>query len=376
MKVLFFRVPASIEVSAFASDPSAIANYVVVADAEIEAFYEANKVLRPSWKLPAEEGAAEDAEPQYRPLSEVRDEIVAALRAEHGVALAKELHQRFFAALQAAIGASGGLPHEYPLADLQALAAATSLDPADFDGRISEPVSISVIDGLRVDVPEGDPEFTLAGFGDLRVGNDLLAASAQIGSIDEPRAERPGLGLLLRLAGRTEASYRALDEVREQVVDYVAGRAAYGDLVAEAHRLAGDIGALGHDGLRTFFADEAERERLQTSASSAPQPVLTEYVQAAEELDGLPGEAVTVAALLANDRPVQVVTAMVPTAASISEALPRVRLVQAVAYQRADPTDPMVAMSEQRLPAMYEQAVLSAIRSQFEDEVAAAWRDR
>lgn len=357
LKERYFRIPSKRRVTVFAAEPDAIAEQVVLDDATIAEFYEAEKERRPAWRLPDEpdadaeddveaeedaaagEDAAADADaeatddgPRYRPLSEVRDEIVAELSAERAVELARELYVVFHAAIEARMQELGTAdPTELGIDDLTDLAAAASIGPDADAGRLAAPVSIRVVPDVLVVDPENEETTPLPGYGPVRVSRDLFNPDVAIGTLDEPISDTDGLMLMLRVEERIESSYRPLEAVRDELIDYRAGRLAWPALRTRAAEIAADATELGHDGLEVYFADEAVLERWQTAVATEQEHVLLEYQEPPEQLDGVPGERFPAIAIAGQQRPVRLVE-VGAEGDSLADRLPRLRLIQATGY--------------------------------------------
>ncbi|MDA3960285.1 MAG: hypothetical protein PF961_05815 [Planctomycetota bacterium] len=344
LKERYFRVPAKRVVTVFAANPEAIAGKVIVTDAEIQAFYDDNKTRRASWKLPDPEPAeeADDAaqgeakpEPQYKDLAEVRAEILGELQMQHAVELAKELYASFHTGVEAKMRELGTSdPKDLTRAELVTIAGAALVGPESFGDRLGESVAMTVVEQVSVADPETAAQAELTGFGSVRFSSDMFDPEVPVGTLDEPISETEGLGLMLRLEDKQAGSYVPLEEVQDQVVDYRAGRLAWPALVERARGIAIKAAEHGHDGLKTYFADEKQLTQWNAAVATERVRVLSEYQAPPEQLDGVPGERFPVIAIAGQQRPVRLV-ATASTGAELVDSLPKLRLIQAVGYDPA-----------------------------------------
>lgn len=349
LKTHWFRIPAVSTVTVFAADPKVVAEQVVVTDDEIAAFYEREKTLRPDWRLPdededaaAEEEAAAEGEeaaeaeaPRYKPLEEVRETIVDEIKQERGTALAKELYDAFSTEVRRLMTELGvALPKDLPRANLLEVAAATAIGPETHGERLAGTVGIAVTEGVEVDDPEEAGQALLGTYGSVRFAGDLFGEGAEIGALDEPVTETDGLGLLLRLEDTREGSYQPFDEVRDQLVDYHAGRLAWPTLIERARAIAVTAADMGGDALATHFAAQEVQDRWMTTVEQESVGPLAEFTAPAEDVDGVGGETWPAIAMAGHDRPVRLAAA--PSGGEeLLDALPAVRLVQVTAYEAA-----------------------------------------
>lgn len=345
LKDRWFRIPASSIVTVFAADPVAITPHVVVSDEEIEAYYEAQKELRPDWMVsdeaeddPATEeadAAAEPEEPTYQPLEEVREQIVGELREQHAKDLARTLYDAFSTAIRRRLAELGiQNPAELQRQDLMTIAEANTIGPATHGELLDAPVGIVIREDVAVNEPEDGKTARLGEYGEVGFAGELFGEDAVIGTIDLPVTETEGLGLLLRLEATRPGSYRELDQVRDEVVAYHAGRLAWPTLLERAREIAATAQDMGADALTTHFAPEEVRQRWGTTVETREVEPLTEFAAPPADVDGVPLETWPAIAMATNQRPVKL--AFQPgQGETLVASLPGVRLVQVTGYDSA-----------------------------------------
>ena len=365
-----FSVPAKRVVTVFAANPADFADQIVVTDAQIEARYKADKEQKYLLPPPADQEVAEGEEPKpnYRELDdELKTEITAIIRQEHAVDLAAQLYNRFESLLHAKVKGGSQPANEIPTEDIVAIVDQCVIAAADRDD-LSADVKMAVTAGVAINDAEG--EMLIPGFGEAKRNGSLFAgdvsigalfdARIQLGEADElmgpgMRKDAPSMRLLLRVDERVEATTKALGDegVREEVIDYVAGRLAWGKLLESAEQMATNA---SEGGLKAFFEGKEDRWGAVTERSV---PGLEEFAAPPEEVDGDPGEAQTAIALLDDG----ITLASAPR----SEAgLPQVRLVRAVAYVPGAPQPNSLARNQQMGRGMIQQYQASEFRQELQ----------
>jgi len=405
----WFRVPAKRTVTRYLADPEAIGEQIALEDAELEAWYRENREQHPEWLAPEpeepageedadaeaaegdDEGEAVDAEAaeapeelEYQPLEAVREAVLAAMRHELAVPVAKRLQRRFETSLQKRLASGKLTVHDLSAEDLAEVVAESAITPEE-EPRLEGPVRFTVTPevvisqplersqgnagGLIIDIPE---------VGAARFSQDPFDPELETGFIDLPRPpEGSDVALAVRLFERTPSSYQDFEAVREQVVEWVAGRAAWGELVDRARQIAADATVLGDQGLRSYFADEATAE-WATTVEERPTAVLRRFREPPEDPDGEPGAAFLAADLIEPDLSVRVALAA-PRGGDLLGSLPRVRLVQGRTYQRGGSGDEQNflwrMMTPDRFDPLYRRALRSYQQRQYLEELQQRTRE-
>lgn len=308
IKSRFVR-PASARVMVAYGDLVQLAAQVQPSEAEIKARYERNP---DAWRLPPAPAGATAPAPTHKALAEVAEEIRGALRREAAVARALELVQRFDEQL------GEGRP------DAAAFIAA------------AKAAGLAVKEGVEVLDPSApgsapSPE-RLLDLGELGKARDdllqLFAPDKEPGFVSRPlRIESDadqGTSLILRLDSRQPQAVRSFEEVKTEVMAYVAGRRAYQRLLEEAEKVRAAAQALGPGGLAVIMATPGQaRWKAQVTRTSLP---LSGDVYAPPAQAGAnPTEVKAVGQLALPDRPVALALADSPRRVG---DLPAVRLIQ------------------------------------------------
>jgi len=341
-----FRIPARRVVDAYLADPEAIAEHITIADASIEARYEEQKSRR--WRRPDEpvedgedgedEGEeAEAPEPRYRPLDEVADEIREELAVEAARKIARTLYSRFELGLGRLVQTAGG-PEQLQSDALAKLADETSF-AADEHDLLQEAVQIQRLDDVELQAGrQGSTQ--LGDYGTIGVGVGFFEPDVEVGSLHQPKAEEhDGLLIFLRVEKVIPPDQQPLEAVREQIVDYLAARAAYEELLAKATVIAESIDADPDLDLREFFA-EGEQSRAFWSAEPREEELgpLASFAAPPAGLGGDRGEESAVISYATEARPV-VLHALEREGSELKDRYPRVGLLQVRDYREAEAPD-------------------------------------
>ena len=404
LKEDWFRIPAKRTLTAFVVDPSTIESAVTVGAEAIKEYYDANKARRPDWELPPEEPSADDAakedaeqankdgaaegeeapeeppQPRYKPIEEVSEEITQILRTERAMDLAMGLYDQFIQSIRQNLDELAiSTPNDLPREDLVRIATETVLGP-DEHPHLSEPISVQVIEGAEIAAPDSGLEVTLLDYGSVRLAEDLFANDIAIGTIDEPTPNASGLGIMLRLEGKIDGSYQPLDTVRDDVVTWLAARAAWPKLLERAEAIASEAGLVG---LEAWFGTEENQALWGATVASDAVPALTPYAPPPAEVDMLPGEGWPAIAMADYDRSVRVVAGGSAGGAGLLASVPTLRLVRVTAYEPAGDsyTGYRMVMGMYRMPKRdpdwlsdYRGALGRHLQAQLDDRLQQSMR--
>ena len=330
-----FTRRAQVTVNVAAADLAALAAKAVIADSDIAARYNANKE---SYRKPIPPGTKADAPAEYKSQAEVSAEIKAALAREQ----AEKSAQAQIAAFNAVIEEK----------DLERADAATFAAAATAAGLAVNPaLIIPEAQGGMVDLgtlglikdPAGifnkDPGF---------ITNPLQAA--------ESAAAAGRTWFVLRVVSKAPAGFKALDEVKAEVKEAIAGTRAYAELIKQAEALRVAAEKAGPGGLKKLFADAAQAAWKTTVTDQSLAP-LTEINAPATEQGGAAGEAKLIASMTLPERPVALAEV------DGDPSVPSVRLLQ-IRELKNDTTNP--PSPAERMADAYRQALTGYRQAQFD----------
>jgi hypothetical protein len=338
LRATTFATPASLTATIVSADLTALAATIPVGEAEIQAFYAANKER---WRLPAAPVVtpADPAQPTpvaeatYKPLSEVSGEISAELARTAAVAKA-----------QAAVDAFNRVIEEKGLETADAATFATAATQAGL-----------VVTANVVVAEPRNGMVTLGAFGQIKDQAGLFAKDP--GFISNPMqgagtTAAPGATgtdatwLIVRVEAKQAAGFKTVDEARAEVQQILAGNRAYAELLKQADVLRAQAEQRGPGGLAALIADPAQAA-WKTKVDSRTLPPLTELKVPPTEVGGTPGESRLAISLTLAARPV-----VVAQRDGAAATVPSVRLVQ-VREVTLDPQP--VAEGAERIASMAER---------------------
>lgn len=239
-----FALPAAMIVQVAAPDFAALLKAQNPTEEQAKAWYESHKAdyQKPVPPQPDNGQTPAKTEPEYLSFAEVQAQILETLRRNGASAAAQAQVEAFAATIE-----ESGLEQS---------------DAAHFT-RAATAAGLQVQEDVAV--PEvNDGAVTLPGFGKLkRNAREIGLISTKIGSVTDQQQTEDGRWVLMRIAGRKEASRKTLDdeEVRKQVIAYLAGRRSYPLLLKEAEALRAEAEKAGPGGLRKLFTSEAVKAK-------------------------------------------------------------------------------------------------------------------
>jgi len=341
-----FRIPEAIDLQVLAVDADQIAAAVQVSEDAIQAYYDSHQdeFTKPvETDDEAEADEADEKQTEVQPLDAVRDQIRSDLAAEQATPLAEKLVQLLDQAIQDA-----GLTEAPETAALAEMASSVGLR-ADAHEQLTEDVTVTVFPGVRVEKP---------GYGTtLRLKLDQ-GKGAQLARIDDgtfydkqpgfvslpiQASDRAGLWFIVHLTERIAESYQPLEAVRDEVIDYLAARQAYPELLAKAQELQAAAMATGD---LQAYCTESVLEPWQTELQSGSHGPLQEWQPPVPEWDGIPDESVVAIAVAGERRPIVLVDA------GQKGDHYQIKLVQCDQYQTSEPN---LAQLEQQAQAYRQQ---------------------
>ncbi len=382
-----FRIPAARTVTLAVADAQAIVEAVSVTQEAITDYYEENTqdpenpgdpaLVNPAWQQAqrereaaeraaaaegdedtgdedtAEEDDGEEAEddadlpPAFLPLPEVEEKIREKLALQYARSLVPALANALLAELRQAEVDPADLPREALLEILHQVELS-----AEASSHLDQAVGLEVIEGVSIRNQPGEQNFTIAHeereFGTVEKSSvGLFAVGVEPGKVHMiKQTSREGVALLMRVDEVIEEDYRAPSEVRDQLVDYVAGRRAYGTLLDEMRSLAERATALGRDGLEQLFVDNpelAEQWGVELDAEEGLTPEsrmwdATYQVPGEQPDEAGEDEPIYALSLATAAYPCRVVMGDLPEDVAVGDTgklVPRLRLVQAGEYQPA-----------------------------------------
>jgi hypothetical protein len=334
-----FTRALALETTVAYADLDALAAKAVVADSDIEAYYNAHKEnyrkpvepqkveeKKPEEKIadaatPAEpkpeEKKPEEKKPEvpvveYKALAEVSAEIKAILAKERATSNAKELVNAFAGKTDALLN----LP-----------------DNTQFKAEAIN-AGLVTTDKFFIEAPKSGGTLDAGMFGNLNE-TQLHLFNQEKGSITLA-VQSTGEGdkarwLVLRIDGRREAGFRDLTDpkVKEEVKSVLAGKRAYKELLTKAEEIRAAAEKLGPGGLKKW-AESEEAKKWNVVVTSNTRSALTQIDPPPIELGARTlAEGKLLAAMAMPERVVALGDS--PTQADV----PAVRLVQATDYQPA-----------------------------------------
>lgn len=328
-----FTAPAAATVTVAWPDLAALGKDEAVSATQAQVWYEAN---RERFRKPADPKAGALAAPEYRPLAEVGDEVAAAVRKERVEPRARQALQAFAERLD-------GI--ENPDAAAFAKAAAES-------GLVLTPA---------IEVPEArGGQLALGPFGQVKDQIGLFSSSVEPGFISSP-LPLPGnektVGIVVRVEARRPAGFKPLDQVKPEVMTWIAGRRAWKALLEQAEAVRAVAEKAGPGGLAAW-ASSPEAAPWKATVDTHPTSPIADLQPPPAEPGGTPGEARTVASLALPARPVML------AAAEGGAEVPKVRLVQVREIKAGEP----VAEAQRPLFAQQYRQTLLGFRGQLFDE--------
>ena len=369
----YFTTPKSRLVSLFVADGNKIAKQIEVSTASAQARYEADKE---NYRLPTPAVAEgeEEPEPQYQPFAEVKDGIVATIKKEIGLRVARKLIGEFENEVRRL--ALTGNAADIAESDVLLAAEKARALAADFDG-LNEDVLLEVLHEVRVYI-DADSERLQLSYNDRDLGSlpaansNLIAEPAPIGELVTKVEAKEGIWLMARLSGSLPAEAKKADDpaVREDLINYVAGQKAYGLLREKVEQLIANSEGVP---LKELFASDeqiaywhAELNQGEGDAAYTTQTPLKEYTLAGET-PAQPGDTMAAIELAYSPETIFFTTAD-GKGDGIASTIPRLRLVQFHDYQgddnRTEEQNRSGLSSYRRTLAAYQDAI-------FRERVAA-----
>ena len=338
-----FTRRAQVTVSIAAPDLAALAAAVVVADADIQAWYDSHKdAYRKPAPVPAPDAPKDNKTPppavEYKALAEVSAEIKATLAHAAAAKTGQQAVEDFNRAVE---------DKALETADHAAFAAAVKA------------AGLVLTEKVVIDEPQGGSEIDLQAFGRIKdpaglFGKDLgfITSPLQAGTPDRQ-------WFVLRIDEHTPTGFQPLETVKAEVQNIVAGRRAYKALLDQADVLRAAAEKAGPGGLKQVFADPANAVWKATPAE-VPLAPLSDLRAPPTEAGGIPGEPRLAISLAMPDRPVVLVSG------DVASAVPQVRLIQVTAVGQDTTQPPMEAA---RTVEFYRQQLLRFQQRQFDTEL-------
>ena len=170
--------------------------------------------------------------------------------------------------------------------DLNAIAGGTSITPEDHD-HLKEAVTVTVNDAFDIVNPEGGQGVSLGRFGFLRTGGaSLFIESKGVGDLSLLNP-RDGLYVLLRIDAVVASDVKPLDQVKAEIIDYLAGKEAYAEFVSKVQELGSTIAAIEGATLAKYFDSEERKKTWNAVASDTTKDPLEEIQAPGESPDAL-----------------------------------------------------------------------------------------
>jgi hypothetical protein len=329
-----FTRALALETTVAYADLKDLAAKALVADSDIEAYYNAHKEnyrkliepIKVEEKKPEAKtaDAATSTEPkpeekkpevpviEYKALAEVSAEIKGILAKERAVVAGKDLVNKFAAMTEPLLNQPNNT-------EFKATAAKAGLVTTE---------------KFFIEAPKSGGTLDAGMFGNLNE-TQLHLFNQEKGSITLA-VQSTGEGdkatwLVLRIDGRREAGFRDLSDpkVKEEVKSVLAGKRAYKELLTKAEEIRAAAEKLGPGGLKKW-AESEEAKKWDAKVTSNTRSALTQIDPPPIELNARSlGEGKLLAAMAMPERVVALSDS--PTQADV----PAVRLVQATDYQPA-----------------------------------------
>jgi hypothetical protein len=343
-----FAKPAACTLSVAYADTAALAASVNPADAEVEKYYQEHQdqYRLPPPPIDPKNPDAKPPEPGVKPLAEVADGIREILRKRQAEVIAKGLIEGFD---QGAIDLEGQKDN----ASFKAAAAKQGLLVKE-SLLVEQPLAAKPADAEDQEGKAKDNNLDLGELGKLDEAQVRLFDQEPgfVSSVIQSTGDHANW-LVVRLEGKREAGFKDLQdaEVRKAVCTVLAGQRAYKDFLAKADEFRAAAEKLGLGGLKRYLGNE-DAMPWKTAGKTVTLRALAELRPPAPD----PGVASTaerrlVASLAMPDRPV-VMAEIEERDPKTDPDLPRVRLIQAIAYQ---PAAPPTAETRTRFAAYYRQ---------------------
>jgi hypothetical protein len=334
-----FTKPGGVSVAIAWADRDELGKALEISDADAEAWYGTHKDL-----FPGEPDAKDPGKkPEAKPFAEVKDQVIAKLRAERGSSAAQK-------ALDALNRNADVLEGEKDPARFRAAVAEAKLKLAEITAEDRTPGTVD-----------------LGALGTIKDVMRLFGREHEVGFLSEPQITSAGHWVMIRLEKRTDPGFQELDSVRAEVARHLAGRRAWKPLMEAAAKLRDELAGKGPGALAVWAASE-EAKPWNVSLVNKPQPLTSQLAVPPAEADGVPGEPQLLAALALSARP----PALVAAEPAWEGEVPRVRLVQ-VGEIKPGPRD---GLAETQFAGQYRSALARYSQMLFSRELQAQLGDR
>jgi hypothetical protein len=352
LKTTRFQRPARVEVTVAAADIAALTAAVVIADSDIEAYYNAHKDDYRKPVAPSEPVTppAVPAEPkvEYKPLAEVSAEIKQKLAKERAELKAKELVKAFDAAAEDVLEQKDNTA-------FKALAAKMGLQ---------------AFEKIMIDEAKSGGSLDAGQFGTLSE-TQLHLFTQEIHSITSAVQSTgdKATWLVLRIDARHPSGFKDLQdpEVKKEVISVLKGERAHKEFIAQAETLRAQIEATGPGGLKKWAESEAAKKWSPVITSNTLSATTQINPPAAEARGLAVGEAKLLAALAVAARPVAI------GESPAKDDVPAVRFVQVTNYQKAPPASSQQAVE---YASTFRDILLSYRAGIFNRELGAQLQDK
>jgi len=369
----FTQQPTETVTVAYGDMPTLIAAAkAAITPAQIQAYYDAHKaeprfaqpaVAPAPTKAPAKPGtppaATAAAAPVPKPLTQVRPEILQTLAEEQAVSQAKAATKALDADAE----------------DLEG-----QKDNASFIDEAKK-LGLAIKTGLVIEQPTRDPMMQRyaqymgsmplmielgGGLGQLRDESGLFNADKEPGFISRPLVANQGpldVPLMLRLETRTEAGFKPLTAVKNEVIRHLQGNRAYAPFMAAVEKVRDAAQKLGPNGLATYLNSPAGRV-WHAHVSSETLPASQMLTPPPASLGLTPPDGHVAASLALADHPILVVA---DDEEDADQDIPQVKLLQSSGYVPA----PATAELEKRvkLAKDYREALKNFSYTLFQPEI-------
>jgi hypothetical protein len=328
-----FAAPAVATVSVAWPDLAALGKDEAVSATQAQVWYDGHKER---FRKAADPQAAALAAAEYRPLAEVQDEVAAAVRRERAEPKARQMLQAFADRLD-------------------------RIENPDAAAFAKEAAAAGLVVTAGLDVPEArGGQLDLGALGSIKDQIGLFSSSVEPGFISSP-LNLPGnertVGIVVRVESRRPAGFRPLEQVKPEVMTWIAGRRAWKALLEQAEAVRVQAEKTGPGGLAARAASPAAAP-WKANLDSRPMSPTVDLQPPAADPAGTPGEPRALGSLALPSRPVMVV------AADGSTDVPQVRLVQ---VREIKPADALPDEQRRQFAGQYRQ-VLAGFRGQLFDE--------
>ncbi|TVR44866.1 MAG: hypothetical protein EA402_05880 [Planctomycetota bacterium] len=258
LRTRLYRTPARRSVVLYVADAQAISDAIVVEEDVLRTRYDEVVATRFTRTTRDEDGSERQIVQDF---ADVRSQLHEEAAREIAADLAARLAGRFRNALMDAGLVGQG---EANMENLRPLAA-VSIGPEDHPA-LRESVALRIIEDVVIDQPpQGQTRTALGDFGMLDLGDlNLFTDDIAVGYLAAPYrplredGTRSSTQVLTLVTGLHPAGYRPLDEVRDDVVRWLAARQVYEDLLTAAREIAQGARA---ESLESVFADEDVQAR-------------------------------------------------------------------------------------------------------------------